>query len=99
MHSACDVMNQVMNLDPWNVNPEDPIGGFSAAPPKMTGIGTVMKSAGYTTAFAGKWDVGMATPAQTPRGRGYDQSLHYFHHENGPSRRAGLVCRISFWAG
>ena len=56
-----------MNLDPWNVNPEDPVGGFSAAPPKMTGIGTVMKSAGYSTAFAGKWDVGMATPAQTAR--------------------------------
>ena len=24
----------------------------------------------------------MATNAQTPRGRGYDQSLHYFHHAN-----------------
>ena len=24
----------------------------------------------------------MATFAQTPRGRGYDQSLHYFHHAN-----------------
>ena len=24
----------------------------------------------------------MATLAQTPRGRGYDQSLHYFHHAN-----------------
>ena len=44
----------VMNLDPVNVNPDDPIGGFSAAPPNMTGIASVMKGAGYATAFAGE---------------------------------------------
>ena len=29
-----------------------------------------------------QWDVGMATPDMTPRGRGYDTSLFYFHHDN-----------------
>jgi hypothetical protein len=29
----------------------------------------------------GAWLV-QATPQHTPRGRGYDQSLHYFHHAN-----------------
>ena len=43
----------VMNLDPVNVNTDDPVGGFSAAPPNMTGIAAVMKGAGYSTAFAG----------------------------------------------
>ena len=46
----------------------------------MTGVAEVMKRAGYKTHFAGKWDCGMATPRHTPRGRGYDTSLHYFHH-------------------
>ena len=30
----------------------------------------------------GKWDAGMATPQHTPKGRGYDNSLFYFHHSN-----------------
>lgn len=34
----------------------------------------------YSTVFAGKWDAGMATPRHTPKGRGYDSSLLYFHH-------------------
>eukprot|EP00929_Paragymnodinium_shiwhaense_P048483 TRINITY_DN24505_c0_g1_i1.p1 TRINITY_DN24505_c0_g1~~TRINITY_DN24505_c0_g1_i1.p1 ORF type:complete len:449 (-),score=76.09 TRINITY_DN24505_c0_g1_i1:212-1558(-) len=29
-----------------------------------------------------KWDVGMATPHHTPKGRGYDTSLNYFSHGN-----------------
>ena len=41
----------------------------------MTGIGSVMKGAGYKTYFTGKWDTGMATYDHTPRGRGYDASL------------------------
>ena len=48
----------------------------------MTGLGQVMKEAGYRTYFAGKWDVGMATKDHTPLGRGYDKSLSYFHHLN-----------------
>jgi hypothetical protein len=25
---------------------------------------------------------GMATPDHTPQGRGYQEALHYFHHDN-----------------
>ena len=48
----------------------------------MTTIGMKLKSAGYSTVMAGKWDAGMATEDHTPRGRGYDSSLFYFHHAN-----------------
>ena len=41
-----------------------------------------MSAAGYKTFMAGKWDAGMATMDHTPRGRGYSQSIHYFHHDN-----------------
>ena len=36
----------------------------------MTGLAEKMKSAGYKTHFAAKWDAGMATPRHTPHGRG-----------------------------
>lgn len=64
----------VMNIDPTNYNPDNNVTGFSALARNLTGMAEVMKSAGYSTAFAGKWDVGMATPQHTPRGRGYDVS-------------------------
>ena len=48
----------------------------------MTGFAERLKEAGYKTAFAGKWDAGMVTPAHTPHGRGYDTSLNYFSHKN-----------------
>lgn len=51
-------------------------------PYNMTGLAGKMKSAGYKTHFAGKWDAGMATPRHTPHGRGYDTSLNYFSHKN-----------------
>ena len=41
-----------------------------------------MAAAGYSTGMFGKWDAGMATPDHTPLGRGYQSSLHYFHHAN-----------------
>ena len=50
--------------------------------PAVTGVAAMMANAGYRTAMAGKWDGGMATPAHTPRGRGYEDSLLYFHHMN-----------------
>ena len=43
----------VMNLDPTNYNPEDPVAGFSGIPRNMTGLGAVMKKGGYVTHFAG----------------------------------------------
>jgi arylsulfatase B len=60
-------------------NPED---SFCGVPFNMTGLGVKMKSAGYETAFVGKWDLGMATQRHTPRGRGFDQSLIYYEHKN-----------------
>lgn len=48
----------VQNLDPYNHNPDDPVGGFSAIPRNMTGIAEKMSAAGYVTAMAGKWDAG-----------------------------------------
>ena len=49
-------------------------------PPGMTTIGTKMKQAGYTTTAIGKWDAGMATEAQTPRGRGFGAWLGFYGH-------------------
>ena len=49
----------------------------------------VMQRAGYATHFAGKWDVGMATPDHTPAGRGYQSSLSYFHHSGDVRRVEG----------
>ena len=46
----------------------------------MTGLAEKMKSAGYKTHFAGKWDAGMATPRHTPHGRGnLEISAAVFH--------------------
>eukprot|EP01060_Flectonema_neradi_P036510 TRINITY_DN702_c1_g1_i1.p1 TRINITY_DN702_c1_g1~~TRINITY_DN702_c1_g1_i1.p1 ORF type:complete len:531 (+),score=111.30 TRINITY_DN702_c1_g1_i1:45-1637(+) len=72
----------VLNIDPTNLNPDDPVSGYSAIPRNMTGMAEQMKKGGYSTHMAGKWDAGMATPQHTPKGRGYDTSLFYFHHEN-----------------
>ena len=60
-------------------NPESPNAGI---PRNMTGIGHVLKAAGYKTHQVGKWDAGMATPSHTPFGRGFDTSLLYFEHKN-----------------
>lgn len=65
-----------------NVNPMDPVSGYSGIPRNMTTIATVMRDAGYHTVFAGKWDVGMATMEHTPHGRGYEESLLYFNPHN-----------------
>eukprot|EP00035_Acanthoeca_spectabilis_P010048 m.177424 g.177424 ORF g.177424 m.177424 type:complete len:301 (+) comp14910_c0_seq2:438-1340(+) len=69
-----------VNLDPNNYNKQDNVSGFSGVPRNMTGLGELMKRGGYSTHFFGKWDCGMATMEHTPRGRGYDTSMHYFHH-------------------
>jgi len=41
-----------------------------------------LKTVGYHTVMAGKWDAGIATPTHTPHGRGYDSALTYFGHDN-----------------
>ncbi|CAB9504225.1 Arylsulfatase B [Seminavis robusta] len=62
-------------------NPEVPSSGM---PRNLTGLAEHLKSANtsYATHYVGKWDVGMATPKHTPKGRGYDTSLNYFEHKN-----------------
>ena len=71
-----------INAAPDVANPEDPVAGYAGIARNMTGIAEVMRRAGYRTHFAGKWDAGMATPQHTPSGRGYESTLHYFHHAN-----------------
>ena len=72
----------VNNYMPTMRNRANPVSGFAGIPTEMTGLGTLMQKAGYNTIFAGKWDAGMATPRHTPRGRGYNSALSYFHHTN-----------------
>ena len=72
----------LMNINPYNSNPLDPVSGFSGIPRNMSGIATKLAAAGYSTHAYGKWDVGMATVDHTPAGRGYQAGLTYFHHQN-----------------
>jgi len=48
----------------------------------MSTIAMKLKTVGYHTVMAGKWDAGIATPTHTPHGRGYDSALTYFGHDN-----------------
>ena len=74
----------VQNYQPvvWDsADPQrDKVSGYAGIPTKMTGVSAVLKGVGYATHYTGKWDCGMATEAHTPKGRGYDTSLFYFHH-------------------
>ena len=67
-----------LNLDPsvWNATSGEGAGIGT----HMTTVASQLQRAGYVTGAFGKWDVGMATPAHTPRGRGFEHSLTYFHH-------------------
>ena len=71
----------VQNYQPtvWasDVPQRDPVSGFAGIPRNMTGMAAMLRTAGYHTAFVGKWDCGMATYDHTPSGRGYDTSLFY----------------------
>mmetsp|Transcript_125716 Transcript_125716/g.367326 ORF Transcript_125716/g.367326 Transcript_125716/m.367326 type:complete len:626 (-) Transcript_125716:132-2009(-) len=92
----------VQNLGPTYANRQDLVSGYAGIPTEMTGMGSVLKKAGYATHFVGKWDCGMATPGHTPKARGYDTSLLYFHHlndywddqfyETSGSSRGGSTC-------
>ncbi len=63
-------------------NPNDKESGYAGIPKSMTGLAEKLKMAGYAAHQVGKWDAGMATPKHTPKGRGFDTSFGYFHHEN-----------------
>ena len=75
-------VNDENKINPTCHNPKDPISGFQGIPRKMTVIAEKLKGAGYATHQVGKWDAGMATMDHVPRGRGFDSSLCYFHHDN-----------------
>ena len=70
------------NTAPSAYNAADPVSGFSGIPTKMTTLGSQLRAQSYRTAFYGKWDVGMATPEHTPLGRGFEDSLFFYHHAN-----------------
>ena len=72
----------VLNAEPSVTNRSDREAGFAGIPRSMTGIASKLAAAGYATAAFGKWDAGMAIHEQTPRGRGYQRALSYFHHLN-----------------
>ena len=76
-----------LNLDPSAYDPDS--GEGSGIGRNMTGLAAVLKRANYRTYAAGKWDVGMATEDHTPRGRGFDRSIIYFHHCNDVRRGWG----------
>jgi arylsulfatase I/J len=75
-------------------NPLDPVSGFQGIPRNMTVIAEKLKEAGYATHQVGKWDAGMATPDHTPKGRGFNTSLGYFHHQNDYYTEAMGVCLL-----
>lgn len=84
----------VQNVLPEANNKRDAQGGWQGIPVNMTGIASVLRRAGYRTRAVGKWDVGMATPAHHPRGRGYESWLGYWHHANGYWTHTEGTCRL-----
>lgn len=75
----------VQNYQPvvWNPSNLNENTRYAGIPKNMTCIAEVLRSkASYKTHFVGKWDCGMATTSHLPTSRGYDTSLHYFHHDN-----------------
>lgn len=72
----------VQNVLPEADNLKDTVGGYQGIPINMTGIAEVLKGVGYRTHAVGKWDVGMATEFHSPKHRGYESWLGYWHHSN-----------------
>lgn len=75
----------VQNYQPvvWNERNPNINTGFAGIPVNMTVIAQILKrEKGYATHFVGKWDCGMGTNMHTPKARGYDTSMFYFHHDN-----------------
>ena len=81
--------------DPSISNPADTESGWAGIPRSMTGIAKMLKQANYSTAAVGKWDAGMATPQHTPKGRGFDSSLIYYHHANDYWTRQEGGCTVN----
>ena len=75
-------VNEDLEVKTTCYNPNDKVSGYYGIPRDMTGIAEKLKTTGYATHQVGKWDAGMATPDHTPKGRGFDSSLCYYHHGN-----------------
>lgn len=63
-------------------NPADPVSGYAGIPRNMTALAEKMRQGGYRAHAVGKWDVGMATPEHSPKGRGYETWVGYYQHAN-----------------
>lgn len=72
----------VLNAAPETRNKRDPVSGYAGIPVNMTCIARKLRSAGYRAYASGKWDIGMGTQRHTPKGRGYEACLIYWHHSN-----------------
>ena len=86
-------VNDENKINPSTYNPKNPVSGFQGIPRSMTVIAEKLKSAGYATHQVGKWDAGMATPTHIPKGRGFDSSLCYFHHDNDFFNETASKCK------
>ena len=60
-----------------NVQPDMPNAGVPAA---MTTLPERLRDLGWAAHISGKYDIGAATAAHTPEGRGFVSSLVYFSH-------------------
>lgn len=70
-----------LGLDPPTIaNTQDDMGGCQGIPRNMTTLAERLTQVGYRTVVIGKWDVGMCSPQHTPKGRGFQRSLTFFHH-------------------
>jgi arylsulfatase B len=66
-----------VHVQQGNVQPDLPNAGVPAG---MTTLPEKLRALGYVGHVAGKYDVGAATAAHTPEGRGFNSSLVYFSH-------------------
>lgn len=93
-------------LGPDHYNQNDTISGYAGIPRNITGLAEKLGKAGYVTHQVGKWDAGMATPDHTPKGRGFQSSLGYFHETNDYYTKVNGQCLVTnytvscvdFWA-
>eukprot|EP00439_Symbiodinium_sp_Y106_P025968 s1889_g3.t1 len=76
------VNNHMSDFDLQLVNPKDPVSGYAGIPRNMTCMAEKLLAAGYRTHMVGKWDVGIATPQHSPKGRGYETWYGFYGHAN-----------------
>ena len=76
------VNNHMSDFDLQLVNPKDPVSGYAGIPRNMTCMAEKLLAAGYSTHMVGKWDVGIATPQHSPKGRGYETWYGFYGHSN-----------------